>query len=327
MLRTTTLTVLLSAATALAQTTIYIPDNNATVGTCNAIPLSASFGSGASTYVGRIPASFLDPNNRTVRDVEFAPCSSGTFSAPNVQIGIGHVPNPVPNPFTFPTFDAAGNVTATGSFLDYSPMYNSVAQGPFTWTMTANTWSPFGLGTGSSPGFTWDGTNDIGFFITYGGGTGGSSCHRTTTEPFRLYASGAYQGTASTGSGAAGLKIGLVMGWPMQCAGCGGVTLGVSGSAALGGTLTASMANFGNGLPFVGIGFGPFCYADLCPGCPIGHGWQVALFGNTTTLSIPNNPIYIGMQVGFQGIGLLTPGGCTAPMVAMSGTTVVTVTP
>ncbi len=326
MLRAPLLSVLLTAGTALAQTVLYVPDNNAAVGTCNAIPMSASFGSGSTTYVGRIPASFLDPANRTIRDIELAPCSTGTFSAPNVQIGMGHVPVPVPLPFTFPTFDAAGNMVSPGSFLDYSPLYNSVSQGPFTWTMTANTWSPMGLAAGSS-GFTWNGVDDVAFYITYSGGTGGASCHRTTTEPFRIYASGTYQAGVSSGSGAAGLKMGLVAtGFPVACGGCGSLSFGVSGSAAIGGTLTSTLGNLGGGLPFIGVGFAPYCIANFCPSCTIGHSWSVAIFGATSSLTIPNDASFIGLQLGFQGIGLLSPGGCQAPDLAFSATVGVTIT-
>ncbi|MBM4062407.1 MAG: hypothetical protein FJ265_15110 [Planctomycetes bacterium] len=317
---------LFCASAALAQTTIYVPDNDPTLGTCNAIPMSASFGAGSMTYIGRIPASWLDPNHRTIRDIEFAPCGAGTFTAPNILIGIGHVPNPLPVPFTFPTFDVAGMPTALGNFLDYAPLYNSVIQGPFTWTMTMNTWSPLGLGTSVWPGFTWDGVNDIGFYITYSGAAGGGACHRTTTEPFRIYASGSYQASTSSGSGAAGLKMGIVTGWPTPCGGCGSVTLGITGTASIGGSLTATVGNLGPGLPFLGVGTAPYCLANYCPGCTIGHNWIVALFGTTATLVIPNNPTYIGVQLGFQGIGLLSPGGCQGPDVAFTQTVAVTIT-
>lgn len=326
MTRFASFAVLLCTSAALAQTTIYVPDSNATIGTCNAIPMSASFGAGSMTYIGRIPASLLDPNNRSIRDIEFAPCAAGTFTAPNIQIGIGHVPNPVPVPFTFPSFDVAGMPTALGSFTDYTPLYNSVIQGPFTWTMAANAWSPLGLASSATPVFLWNGVDDIAFFITYGGATGGGSCHRTTTEPFRIYASGSYQAATSAGSGAAGAKIGLVTGWPTPCGGCGSVALGLSGSASIGNSLTATISNLGPGVPFLGVGTAPFCVANYCPGCTIGHNWIVALFGQSATLVIPNDPGYIGLQLAFQGIGLLSPGGCQGPDLAFTHTSVVTIT-
>jgi hypothetical protein len=207
MLRILILSLIVTSSIALAQGTIYIPDNQSAVGTCNAIPLSAPFAA-ASTYVARIPASFMDPAQTRVDDIAFAPCNAATFSASSCQMGLGHVPNPLPNPFMFPTFDVAGNVTALGSFIDYHPIYNSVNQGPWTYNMLVpNTWNAVGFG--GTTGFIWDGTNDVGYFLTFSGATGGTTCHRTATEPFRAYASGTYQAAASSGSGAAGLKMAL----------------------------------------------------------------------------------------------------------------------
>ncbi len=318
----TTFAILLSCSLSLAQT-IYVPDNQANVGTCNAIPLSPSFAP-ATTYVGAIPASYLSLLTPTIHDLEFAPCASGSFSATNLQMGMGHIPTPTPNPFTFPTFDALGNVTSLGSFIDYTPFWNSVSQGPFSFTMTANTWSPMGLGS-ATPGFTWNGTNDIGFYITYNTASGGGSFHRTTTDPFRLYASGTYQAAASSGSGAAGLKMGLVTGTGASCPGCGPLTMTLAGAPTLGGSVTMTLGNYGNGLPVIGMGFGPFCFANFCNTCTIGHSWLVSAFGSSQTLQIPNDIAYTGLQIGVQGVGLFTPGGCQAPSVALSDTYVLTI--
>lgn len=304
-----------------------MPDNAANAGICNAIPLSASFGSGSTTYVGRIPASFMNPAERLVMDIMFAPCGTVPFTAPNLQMGLGHVPNSVPNPFTFPTFDAAGNVTALGSFLDYRPMWNSVAQGPFTYNMTLDTWSPLGFATLGGTGFVWNGVDDVGFYITYSAATGGNSVHRTGTEPFRFYASGTYQAPVSNGSGPAGSKMALVTASGAACLGCGSLTIAMSGSPRLGNQITSTLGNLGGGVPFIGMGFGPFCLANICNQCPIGHSWLVAIFGNTVTVAVPSNPIYLGMQVGFQGAGLLSPGGCQTPQVALSDTMVVQILP
>lgn len=326
MLEHASLAALLTCTFALAQGTVYVPDNVANAGTCNAIPLSASFGSGSMTYVGRIPASFMDPSQLLVQDVMFAPCGSTAFSAPSMQMGLGHVPNPVPNPFTFPSFDPAGNVTALGSFLDYQPLWNSVVQGAFNYTMIQDTWSPIGFGALGGTGFVWNGVDDVGFFMTYGGATGGNSCHRTTTEPFRLYASGSYQAASSSGSGAAGAKIALATTTNSRCSGCGGLTLAMSGSPHLGGQISATLSNLGGGAPLIGLGFGPYCIAPLCNNtCVLGHNWPVAVYGSSLTVSVPNNPLFLGVQVGFQGMGLLSPGGCVSPPITLSDTFVITI--
>lgn len=191
-----------------AQTLIQVPDNQPAVGTCNIFPL----GSATFTYAARVPASYLTGSALRLLDVAFAPCASGTWACPTVQMGIGHVPNPLPVPFNFPTFDAAGVPTNLGNFLDYTPLWNSVTQGPLSWAYTANAWSPFGFQTGGGTSFVWNGVDDIGWFITLQNATGTTSCHRTNTEPFRVYASGAYQAATSNGSGASGLKMELTMG-------------------------------------------------------------------------------------------------------------------
>ena len=144
MQRIVVLSLIVISSVALGQGAVYVPDNQAGVGTCNAIPLSASFAA-ASTYLARVPASFMDPVNPRIDEISFAPCVVATWSAPTIQMGIGHVPNPLPIPFTNPTFDGAGNVIALGSFLDYHVLWNSVSQGAFTYVMAANTWSPMGF--------------------------------------------------------------------------------------------------------------------------------------------------------------------------------------
>jgi hypothetical protein len=101
---------LLSCSFALAQSTIYVPDNMSAVGTCNAIPLDSTFAT-ATTYVGRIPASFMGTSPVSIQDIQFAPCNTATFTAANMQIGIGHVPS-LTTSITFPTFDAGGNMIA-----------------------------------------------------------------------------------------------------------------------------------------------------------------------------------------------------------------------
>ena len=65
------------------QTFLHIPDNMPAVGTCNVIPYgqSATFSAGY-TYIGRVPASFMDPINLRVDDIAFTPCApGGTWSA------------------------------------------------------------------------------------------------------------------------------------------------------------------------------------------------------------------------------------------------------
>lgn len=195
----------------VGQNQIYVPDNMPAVGTCNAFP----FNYAAFTYVSRIPASFMDPSNTYVDDVWFAPCGSGTWSAPDVQIGIGHVQNPIQNPFAFPSI-TGGTVAALGDFIDLTVVWDSSVQGPLSWAYTTGAWSPLGFSATGGTGFTWNQNDDVAFYVTLNNATGTSTMHRTNTEPFRLYTSGVYQSPTSASSGASGLKISFTLGAGVQ---------------------------------------------------------------------------------------------------------------
>lgn len=246
---------ILSLTPAGAQNSIYVPDNQPAVGTCNAIPLGTGSFLAGYTYVGRVPASFLDPANTRLETLSFASCTAATWSAPIAQVAVGHVPTPIPLPFTYP-------IGGLGSFLDLTLLYDSASQGPLTWNAAANVWTPFVTVPGGSA-FCWNGVNDIGIFLTFQSATGGMSCHRTSTEPLRLYAAG-YNAPASTASGAAGLKMKL------DFTGCGPALYetndaassldinGVAGSAysaaittvGFGGPVSLNLASTNVGVPF-----------------------------------------------------------------------------
>jgi hypothetical protein len=273
----------------------------------------------------------MNPILRKIDDLAFAPCNGGTFSAPNLQMGLGHVPNPLPIPFVYPTFDVAGNVTAIGSFLDYHPIWNSVSQGPFTYQMTANAWSPMGFAmSGGTTGFVWNGANDVGYFLTFSAATGGDTCHRTSTEPFRCYASGTYQAAVSSGSGAAGLKMELLTSSASTITpvgtGCGGTNtlapilatteLPAPGNAAfhvdvsqgLGGSYSLLYLSIGIASSPLPLGGGCNVYLELqslfafinSGFVPIGPVTLDAAGSGIFFLPIPNDPGLIGIHAGFQ---------------------------
>lgn len=190
-----------------AQSTSFIPDNQPAVGTCNAIPFGSGTWAVGYTYMARVPASMLVGSAATrLQQIYFAACSSGAWSCSTVRITIGHVPSPLPATFTFPT------PTSLGSFLDQTTLFDSAAQGTFTWNTVQDTWAPF-LPVGAGTSFCWNGVNDVGLFITFVNATVsfGGTCHRTNTEPYRMYATG-YQAAVSTGAGASGLKMQLDFG-------------------------------------------------------------------------------------------------------------------
>ncbi|NRA95328.1 MAG: hypothetical protein HRU14_03880 [Planctomycetes bacterium] len=274
---------------------VSVPDSASAVGTCNVFP----FGQVSFTYAGKIAAGFLDPVNPYVNDIAFAPCGTGTYNCNTVVIAMGHVPNPMPVPFNFPTVDASGVLVTSGSFLDLTIIHNSFAtgtagpastSGPLSWNVTQNTWSPMGFGASSGTGFLWNGVDDVAFFITHQNSTAswGGACHRAT-EP-RFYSTGYNQPACATCAAASALKIQLLVtqgpglpavpGWQCNQASS---SLDINGAADPGpggpmvtsvGTGTTVTANFGGliGFPYEiattspepggGVGFGGF----LTPG-------------------------------------------------------------
>ncbi|HMS17944.1 MAG TPA: PKD domain-containing protein [Planctomycetota bacterium] len=209
----TALLLLVTMAAVSAQTILYIPDINPTIpgGTAgNAFP----FGSGtAYSYMTVIPAANLDPINTLLDDIAFAPVSTvaaGNWTAANVLIAVGHLPTPIACPFQFP---GPGGAPING-FQDLTVIYDSSIHAPLSWPWIPGTWSPMGLPTvlGSTTGFQWNGTNDIGVYITFSGSTkSGAFLRSTTIPPSRSYAN-TYQAVQSTACNAAsGLVISLHM--------------------------------------------------------------------------------------------------------------------
>ncbi|MAG54962.1 MAG: hypothetical protein CMJ83_01595 [Planctomycetes bacterium] len=190
----------------LAQSTIYIPDNVQNAGTCNVIPFgqSATFSAGY-TYVAEIPASFMDPANPVVTDIGFTPCGTGSWSSADVSIAIGHLPNPQPCPFTFPT-PGGGSI---GSFLDLTVLWDSGAQGPFNWGVTQDTWSPMNL----AASFLWNGSDNVGFFVTFQNATvsGFNGAFHRSGSIARTYSGGYGAASSATCGALSALKMCLTV--------------------------------------------------------------------------------------------------------------------
>lgn len=192
----------LAIAPAAGQLPMYFPEVSASGGGSNVIPFGgASWVSGGYTFMQRIPAAELDPANPIIQEIALAPSGSGTWTANNVTIGLGHVPTPLPCPFSYPT--PGGGL---GSFIDFTTIWDSSTQGPFSWTATQDTWSDLGFAAQGGTGFMWDGTNDIAFFITFqssnvngwdGGCRGSRDIFGNPQAPYREYASG-YNALVST---------------------------------------------------------------------------------------------------------------------------------
>lgn len=104
--------------------------------------------------------------------------------------------------------------------------------------------------------------------------------------------------------------------------GCGQATISVTGSPTLGGSVSTTLGGT-VGVTFIGMGFvvanTPFCV------CTIGHDWSAQFFTTAQTLNIPNNPIWLGVTVGIQGVDLFGLGGCQAPQFSATDTVVMTI--
>ncbi len=181
------------AAACTAQIISYVPDNAPPLTAGNTIPFGSS--NPTYTYVGKIPASFMSATHRRVEEIAFMPAFSGIWTAGTVLMGFGHLPSTMTCPFTFP---GPGGATP-GMFLDFTVVYDSTVHGAVSWPLAIDTWCPIGLATAGGASFIWNGVNDVGFYITFQGASGGGAFRRSPPiPPTRTYAS-SYQAATSSG--------------------------------------------------------------------------------------------------------------------------------
>ena len=102
--------------------------------------------------------------------------------------------------------------------------------------------------------------------------------------------------------------------------GCGPTTIFVTGNPNVGGVVEFEIGNV-TGFPLVGYGISqlgiPFC------GCTVGHEWALALFGQTSSFSIPATAFGIDLYV--QGMDFLGTGGCANPQLTLTDTITVSI--
>ena len=159
------ITVLALLTAALGAQVYSIYPGNPQGATGNNYPFGPSAPNGMR-FVNHIPISALDPANPFITDLSFYSPYSGTWSSGSVKVGIGHLPSVVPCPFTFP---AAAGGTTIGSFNDLTVMWDSTIDGPLSFAVSPNTWSPLGLPATGRPPFQWNGIDPIGLFIRKAG--------------------------------------------------------------------------------------------------------------------------------------------------------------
>lgn len=100
--------------------------------------------------------------------------------------------------------------------------------------------------------------------------------------------------------------------------GCGPTTITASGDPNIGGTVNFALGNLsGFGPTFIGFGFAigstPYC------SCIVGHDWSALFFTTSQSLSIPVDPIWIGVSLGIQGAEFGV-GGCPSPLLTFTDT-------
>jgi hypothetical protein len=90
-------------------------------------------------------------------------------------------------------------------------------------------------------------------------------------------------------------------------------TIGLTGTPALGRTFTVSLGNV-LGAPFLLIGAPSVSPLPGCGSCQQGVALAgaVTVFGTSTSITVPGDPSFLHLPLGFQGITMLQPGGCPA---------------
>jgi hypothetical protein len=259
----------LSASVASAQASfVDFPDNVLTNGSSNTHPFNVNQTAGAAGFTqfvaypglstptnpvslqsaGVIPGQILT----SINVVPFT-AGSGTYSAPNFFLWVGHL-------------SATQSPSGWINNLD-SPvlLWDWTVDGPMTFPWVSSTYSSVPIRPGAL--FQWDGVRDIGFLIAAGPGATGSTGQFTVrSSPTNSYVRhgtttfNAAPGTAQTTTGTLGMRIGL--GWAPGFVQVANTTGGGVGDLTLG--LVNMPANAAFGYTFItaytagNLGAGPF---------------------------------------------------------------------
>jgi hypothetical protein len=243
------------------------------------------FGSSATytagyTFAEVIPASLLNPIFRQVTEVSFPPSATGSWSCNTVFMALGHLPNPIPCPFSFPS--PAGSTI--GSFLDLTVLWDSAVQGPFTWPWVADSWSSMGFAAAGGTNFVWNGINDVGFFVTFQNSVVTTGGIRTASivPPARMYAAG-YQASVTT---ITACNTGGGLFTQLSCVPLFPFNVTTTGVADVLITAVPSVAVPGSTEGFT--------FASFATPTPLGGGWVFGLTPDALLLSIVSIPAAIG---------------------------------
>jgi len=224
--------VLLAAhAPSQTATSVYVPSNTPSAGTCNTIP----FGQRSAIY--QCLATQANLGNATVLnicDLAFAPCSSTTITFSTIEITIGQT--------------KATTLSSTFSANLVTNIKKVFKATNYIWKVTGNTWNRIGLDSN----YLYISTGgSLVIQVVFTGATGGTSMHRDV-QP-RAYALN-WSGTTPPATGSAGnaaLKVELVLsGSDVSTfgAGCAGSnnqtpTLSFTGNGKNGTSLSVNLSN------------------------------------------------------------------------------------
>jgi len=154
------------------QIVVGIDDLDPTTGTSNSIPWGQANGyTSLQVYSAATLRSFGLCAGVTLTEFAVAPSSgsSGTYTAPQAIVQIGHLAQSPPTPGAWWT-QLAAPITV-----------HDLAMGPYTFAWSLNTYTP--LPGFAAAGFVWDGVRDVGFAMTTSSGTTGTfSARRTGTQ-------------------------------------------------------------------------------------------------------------------------------------------------
>ena len=225
---------LLCAAAALAQNH-YVPFSAANIGPCNVVPFgytSLTTPWSNQRYQTRCTVADLGGAPNLVTGLGFAPCTSGPAHYATIEVVLDHIPPGQPFATTF-----ASNLTANAVTVLKASNY--------TWHVTADAWNELGLQTS----FLYNGVDDVVVQITTSGAVAPAGFHRDVRE--RVYWVGTSGPPAATGwlDNAAGtIEVSMLTGKTSShgggCPGSNGTpTLGCSGSAVAGNTLSFDLTN------------------------------------------------------------------------------------
>jgi len=215
-------------------TSIYIPSNTPSTGTCNSIPFSQS---SVIYQCMATPANLGNPTIANICDLAFAPCSGTTITFKTLKIVMAQTKSS-----TLSTTFSANLATGVKTVLKASN---------YSWKVTGNSWNRIGLDTN----YLYLSTRgSLVVQIVGTGMTGGTSMHRDVGQ--RIYQRG-WSGTTppATGSSDNGaLKWELLLSaadvstFGVGCVGSNNQTpsLSFTGSGKSG---TSLSVNLGNALP------------------------------------------------------------------------------